>query len=192
MMSLLLVPVMCGLAAAAPVVLRLWAPRSFGPAGLTSIVAIVATATFPYGLFLSNVRALMSEAMTGRVALMTSVGAVVNIGLNVVMVPLFGITGSAIATVLSYALLARLTRPPARAGLRIPGTSLQSGAIITGGLAVTLAMVALPTAAAWLAIRLGVCFAAALAFLFLLRSAVSGFRGSGHLVARLVGGVGEK
>lgn len=190
MMSLLLVPVMCGLAAAAPVVLRLWAPQSFGPTALTSIVAIVAAATIPYGLFLSNVRALMSEAMTGRVALVTAVGALVNIGLNILMVPPFGIVGSAVATVISYVLLAGLTRPPKRAGLTIPGTSLRSGAIILSGLAITLAMAALPTSNAWLAVRLAVCAAAVLAFLFLLRSVASGFDGSGRLVGRLVGGAG--
>ncbi|MGH2880356.1 MAG: lipopolysaccharide biosynthesis protein [Solirubrobacteraceae bacterium] len=190
-MSLLLVPVVCGLAVAAPVVLRLWAPRSFAPAGLAAIVAIVATATFPYGQFLSNVRALMSEGMTGRVALMTAVGAVVNIALNIVMVPLLGITGSAIATVLSYALLARLTRPPVRSGLRVPGMSRQSAILIGGGLALALGMAALPTSNTWLAIRLAVCCAAALAFVLLLRGAGSGLQGSGRLVARFAGGVGQ-
>lgn len=179
MMSLLLVPVMCGLAAAAPVVLRLWAPRSFGPEGLTSIVAIVAVATIPYGLFLSNVRALMSEAMTVRVAVATAVGAAINVALNLVMVPLFGLAGSAIATVVSYVLLAGLTRPPMRSGLRIPRTPIRSGAIIGSGLAVTLAMAAVPTSHAWLAIRVGVCLVAVLAFLVLLRRAVSGFAGGG-------------
>lgn len=189
MMSLLLVPVVCGLAAAAPVVLRLWAPRSFDPTELTSIVAIVAVATFPYGQFLSNVRALMSEGLTCRAALTTSVAAVVNVGLNVAMVPFLGITGSAIATVLSYLLLARLTRPPVHSGLRVPGVSRQLGTIIAGGVAVTLAMAALPTSHAWLVIRLAACLAAVPAFIFLMRGAVSGFEGSSRLVARLVGSV---
>ena len=107
MLNLLLIPVVIGLAAGAPVVLAIWVPRSFHPAQLTPIVAIVAICTFPFAQFLANLRALMSEGKTGRAAVATLVAAMVNIGLNIVMVPFLGITGSAIATVLSYALCAR-------------------------------------------------------------------------------------
>jgi O-antigen/teichoic acid export membrane protein len=181
-MSLLLVPVVCGLAAGAPVVLRIWAPRSFDPDGLTSIVAIVAISTFPYGQSLSNVRALMSEGKTGRAAVTTLVAAAVNIGLNVVMVPVLGITGSAIATVLACALLARLTRPPAGSGLQISGVSWRLGAIIGGGVALTLLLAALPTSPWWLVIRLVVCAGAVFAFVLLTRRAVSSFRNSGRFL----------
>src|SRR5262249_34305015 len=68
MMNLLLIPVVCGLAAGAPVVLDVWVPPSFHPAELTPIVAIVAICTFPFGQFLANLRALMSEGKTGRAA----------------------------------------------------------------------------------------------------------------------------
>ncbi len=191
MMSLLLVPVVFGVAAAAPVVLRLWAPQSFDPLGLTSVAAIAATATFPYGQFMANVRALMSEGMTGRVAVMTMAGAVVNIGLNLVMVPLLGIIGSAIATVLSLALVARLTRPPASSGLRVPRASRQLGLIIAAGVAATLAMAALPTSPLWLAIRVAACLAAVLTLIPLMRGAASGFEGSRGLFARIAGRAGQ-
>jgi O-antigen/teichoic acid export membrane protein len=184
-MNLLLIPVVCGLGAGAPVVLRVWAPRSFDPTGLTWIVAIVAIYTFPYGQFLSNLRALMSEGKTGRAAVTTLVAAAVNVGLNIVMVPFLGITGSAIATVLSYTLLARLTRPPVSSGLQVPGVSLLLGTIIGCAAAFTLSMAALPTSNVWLAIRLAVCVVAALAFILLMRRAVSGFETSGRLVTQL-------
>lgn len=174
-MNLLLIPVVCGLAAGAPIVLRVWAPQSFDPAGLTSIAAIVALYTFPYGWFLSNLRALMSEGRTGRAAVTTLVAAAVNVGLNIVMVPYFGITGSAIATVLSYALLARLTEPPVSSGLHVPRASTLLGVLIGGAIIVTLAMGALPISRPWLVIRLAVDIAAALAFLLLMRRAASGF-----------------
>ena len=63
-MNLLLIPVVCGLAAGAPLVLEVWVPKSFDPAELTPIVAIVAICTFPFGQFLANLRALMSEGRT--------------------------------------------------------------------------------------------------------------------------------
>jgi O-antigen/teichoic acid export membrane protein len=170
-MDLLLVPVVCGLAAGAPVVLRIWAPPSFNPGGLAMIAAIVALCTFPYGQFLSNLRALMSEGKTGRAAVMTLVAAAVNVGLNIAMVPFFGITGSAVATVLSYLLLARLTRPPVSSGLRVPGVSAVLGTIIGCAVAASLALAALPTSAA-------------VAFALLVRRAPSGFRTSSSYVPR--------
>jgi len=182
MMNLLLIPVVCGLAAGAPLVLRVWVPKSFHPAELTSIVAIVAICTFPFAQFVANLRALMAGGKTGRAAVATLVAAVVNIGLNVVMVPFLGITGSAIATVLSYALCARLTRPPVSSGLRVPAASVLLRTLIGGAVAVTLAIGVLPTSPLWLVIRLVMGLGALFAFALLLRRAMAGFEISGRLV----------
>ena len=182
MMNLLLIPVVCGLAAGAPLVLEVWVPPSFHPAELTPIVAIVAICTFPFGQFLANLRALMSEGKTGRAAVATLVAAAVNIGLNVVMVPFLGITGSAIATVLSYALCARLTRPPVGSGLQVPRASFLLRTLIGGAVVVTLAIGVLPTSPVWLVIRLAMGAGALLAFALLLRRAMAGFETSGRLV----------
>ncbi|MBV9207593.1 MAG: oligosaccharide flippase family protein [Actinobacteria bacterium] len=186
MMNLLLIPVVCGLAAGAPLVLAVWVPQSFHPAELTPIVAIVAICTFPFAQFVANLRALMSEGRTGQAAVATLVAAAVNIGLNVVMVPFLGITGSAIATVLSYALCARLTRPPVRSGLQVPGASVLLRALIGGAVVVTLAIGILPTSSVWLAIRLAMGAGALLAFALLLRRAMAGFEISARLVTPLV------
>jgi O-antigen/teichoic acid export membrane protein len=187
MMNLLLIPVVCGLAAGAPLFLRVWVPPSFHPAELTPVVAILATCTFPFGQFLANLRALMSEGRTGRAAVATLIAAAVNIGLNVVMVPFLGITGSAIATVLSYALCARLTRPPVSSGLQVPGASVQLRTLIGGAVAVTLAIGVLPTSSVWLAIRLVMGAGALLAFALLLRRAMAGLEPSGRLVTLVAG-----
>lgn len=186
MMNLLLIPVVCGLAAGAPVVLEVWVPKSFHPAELTPIVAIVAICTFPFAQFVANLRALMSEGRTGRAAVATLVAAAVNIGLNVVMVPFLGITGSAIATVLSYALCARLTRPPVSSGLQVPGASVLLRTLIGGAVVVTLVIGVLPTSPVWLAIRLAMGAGALLAFALLLRRAMAGFEISARLVTPLV------
>ncbi len=186
MMNLLLIPVVCGLAAGAPVVLRVWVPKSFHPAELTPIVAIVAICTFPFAQFTANLRALMSEGKTGRAAVATLVAASVNIGLNVLMVPLLGITGSAIATVLSYALCARLTRPPVSFGLQVPVASVLLRTLIGGAVVVTLAIGVLPTSPVWLAIRLAIGAGALLAFALLLRRAMAGFEISARLVTPVV------
>jgi O-antigen/teichoic acid export membrane protein len=186
MMNLLLIPVVCGLAAGAPLVLRVWVPESFRPADLTPIVAIVAICTFPFAQFLANLRALMSEGGTGRAAVATLVAAAVNIALNVVMVPFLGITGSAIATVLSYALCARLTRPPVSSGLHVPGASGPLRILIGGAVALTLAFGFLPASPVWLAIRLIIGAGALLAFALLLRRAMAGIETSGRFVTPVV------
>jgi O-antigen/teichoic acid export membrane protein len=182
MMNLLLIPVVCGLAAGAPLVLGVWVPRSFHPAELTPIVAIVAICTFPFGQFQANLRALMSEGKTRQAAVATLVAAAVNIGLNVVMVPFLGITGSAIATVLSYALCARLARPPVSSGLRVPSASVLLRTLIGGAVVVTLAIGVLPTSPVWLVIRLALGAGALLAFALLLRRAMAGPEPSARLV----------
>jgi O-antigen/teichoic acid export membrane protein len=187
MMNLLLIPVVCGLAAGAPVVLEVWVPPSFHPAELTPIVAIVAVCTFPFAQFVANLRALMSEGRTAQAAVATLVAAAVNIGLNVVMVPFLGITGSAIATVLSYALCARLTRPPVSSGLQVPRASVPLRILIGSAVAATLVIGLLPTSPAWLAVRVAMGAGALLAFALLLRRAMTGFETSGRVVALIPG-----
>ena len=187
MMNLLLIPVAIGLAAGAPLVLAVWVPTSFHPAELTEIVAIVAVCTFPFGQFVANLRALMSEGRTARAALATLIAAAVNICLNIVMVPFLGITGSAIATVLSYALCARLTRPPASTGLQVPGASVLLRSLIGGAVAVTLAIGALPTSPVWLDVRLAIGAGALFAFALLLRDATAGFETPGRLLTPVTG-----
>jgi O-antigen/teichoic acid export membrane protein len=135
----------------------------------------VAVCTFPYGQFLSNLRALMSEGRTARAALTTLVAATVNIGLNIAMVPLFGITGSAVATVASYTLLAWLTRPPAASGLTVPGITPAHGAAIGCAVIITAGMAFLPLSREFILLRAAIFLGAALAFMALLRRAASGF-----------------
>ena len=185
-MNLLLIPVVCGLSAGAPLVLRLWAPKSFHPAELTPIVAIIAICAFPYGQFLSNLRALMSEGRTGRAAVTTLVAASTNIGLNLALVPFLRITGSAIATALSFPLLAWLSRPPASSALQVPGASRLLRILIGGAVAVTLAIGALPISSVWLVFRLVLSAGALLAFALMLRRAVAGFETSSRLVTPVV------
>jgi O-antigen/teichoic acid export membrane protein len=186
MMNLLLIPVVCGLVAGAPVVLEVWVPESFHPAELTPIVAIIAICTFPFAQFVANLRALMSEGRTGQAAVATLVAAAVNIILNLVMVPFLGMAGSAIATVLSYALCARLIRPPVSSGLQVPGASVLLRTLIGGAVVVTLAIGVLPTSPAWLAIRLVMCAGALLAFALLLRRVMAGFEIPARLVTPIV------
>jgi O-antigen/teichoic acid export membrane protein len=102
----LLVPVTIGIALGGPLLLRIWAPRSFHPETLVSVVALVVASTIPVCTSFVHSRLLLSEDQSATVALVTLTAAAVNVGLNLLLVPHIGINGSALATLLSYSLLA--------------------------------------------------------------------------------------
>lgn len=137
----ILIPAILGVTLASPVLLRLVAPSSFRPESLRVVVFVVALAALPQ----------VSSVVTGRLLLVqrrgvvlggiTGIVALLNIGLNILLVPVWGIAGAAAATFVAYALMSflqlrslprepRWLRPPARlivgAGLAISvaGTSL--------------------------------------------------------------------
>jgi O-antigen/teichoic acid export membrane protein len=173
-MNLLMAPVVVGIAAGSPFIVRLWAPPSFRPNDLTLVVAVVALSTFAYGYFLANLRALMSEGETGRAAMMTLLAAVVNIGLNLALVPPLHLLGSAIATVLSYALLARLTWQPRGSALYVSGAPRRLLLILVAAGVVTPLLAVAPAGGFWMLGRVTICLLAVALFVALLRWAVNG------------------
>ncbi len=102
----LLIPVTVGIALGGPLILHLWAPRSFQTESLIPVVALVVASTFPVCTSFVHSRHLLSEGRSATVAVVTVLAALINIGLNLVMVPRLHINGSALATLLSYGLLA--------------------------------------------------------------------------------------
>ena len=148
----LLAPVMLGMSLASPIVLSLWAPREFRPLHLTGVTAIIIVSAVPFTAVQSATRDQVSRGATKPVAWSTLGAAAVNIGLNLVLIPAFGISGAAVATLLAfaaqYALLLVTTgwKRPSQydwaASLRLVAASV-----------LTLAVVLLPTSPAWLVIR---------------------------------------
>ena len=105
-----------------------------------------------------------------------------NEGTKLPAVPTASPTSRRRQTVLSYALCARLTRPPVSSGVQVPGASVLLRTLIGGAVAVTLAIGVLPTSSVWLAIRLAMSAGALVAFALLLRRAMAGIETSGRLV----------
>jgi O-antigen/teichoic acid export membrane protein len=98
----LLCPVLIGLALGAPLVLRVWAPESYRPDTLQVVTTIVIVSAVPYTAGLAASRALLSAGHSRAVATATVLAAVTNLGLNVVLVPRAGLSGSALATLIAY------------------------------------------------------------------------------------------
>ena len=75
---------------------------------LTTVTLLIVATALPFSVALANTRTLLAHGRSAPLAITTVLCAGANLALNIVLVPHFGITGSAFATLLSYALLAWL------------------------------------------------------------------------------------
>ncbi|MGY1779754.1 lipopolysaccharide biosynthesis protein [Geodermatophilus sp. SYSU D01036] len=170
----LLMPVLVGLAAGAPLVLRIWAPPEYEPETLLMVNAVVLASAIPYTAGLSATRTLMAEGRTGYVALAQGIAGTTNVGLNLVLIPLLGLTGSAAATLVSLGVLHLLMIRRAQTLIRVtrPPTGLLVGLLATG--AATLLIATVPAGTGIVA-RAAVVLAALawFAFVFLARTGVT-------------------
>jgi O-antigen/teichoic acid export membrane protein len=114
----LLAPVLVGMALASPIVLQIWAPPAFRPIDLMLVTAIIVVSAVPFTAVQSATRDLLTQGRTRAVAASTLVAAGANIGLNLVLIPAWGIDGAALATLLAYA---------AQHGLLLAATGRRSG-----------------------------------------------------------------
>jgi len=102
------IPLILLLSLISPFVLDVLAPRSFHTADLLTVFALVAISAVPYTTYLAHMRLLMVERSTLHLAWITPICAALNIGLNLALIPSFGIAGSAAATLICYGVLALL------------------------------------------------------------------------------------
>ena len=106
----LLSPMLVGITLVAPVALRIVAPASFRPESLSVVVFLVALSAFPVAASGATGRILITLRRGKTIGAIAGVAAVVNIGLNLILVPLVGIQGAAAATLVSFMCLAFLQR----------------------------------------------------------------------------------
>jgi O-antigen/teichoic acid export membrane protein len=150
----LLCPVMVGMAVASPVLLRIWAPPAYRTDELLLLTAVIVVSAAPYTAGMSANRVLLTRTSTRVIAWAALVASVVNIGLNLVLVPVWGLLGAAVATFVSYAAQwALLARPAALPRLRSRlhrRPWVQTGVVCTAAVLTVL----LPLGAAGLAVRM--------------------------------------
>jgi O-antigen/teichoic acid export membrane protein len=155
----LLVPVVVGLAVGAPIVLRVWAPASYRPDGLQFVVALVAIASLPVAGMQAASRALLVAGDTLAIGLLTLLAGATNIALNIALVPLLGIEGSALAALASYAFLHALLARAVSRDDRLPRPRTTLIVRLVAGAGIALVACRLPTTAPFLAARLVVALA---------------------------------
>jgi O-antigen/teichoic acid export membrane protein len=148
-------PAVSALVVIAPVALRILAPASYGVDSLEPVVFWVAIAALPVADCAASTRALVALKHPGAVTVATGIAAVLNVLLNLVFIPVWHVTGAALATFVAFtaqALVARGMLGRHRRPLAAPG---RRALIIVAGFAVLSALVALPlpTSTGWPAAR---------------------------------------
>jgi O-antigen/teichoic acid export membrane protein len=97
-----LCPVVLGVVLAAPMLLRIVAPASFRPDSLLIVVFLIVSNAFLIAATGATGRMLITEGRSVPLAVWAGVSAVLNIGLNLLFVPIAGIAGASAATVIAY------------------------------------------------------------------------------------------
>jgi O-antigen/teichoic acid export membrane protein len=111
------------LALVAPLALLIAAPASYGRESLVPVAAIVAFSALPYATCGTYFQVVFVSGRTRIMAIAAPLAAAINIGLNVLLLPVIGLTGAAIATVVAYAVLPGVVALTARRIVSLPGAS---------------------------------------------------------------------
>jgi O-antigen/teichoic acid export membrane protein len=109
---LLAIPATLGLCVLSQPLLRILATSEYAVGG--ALVLAVASGYIFYGIYYFNVSIVYLVKQTKWLPLMIAVAAAVNTGLNVALIPRYGAMGAAIATCISYLLLAAIVTAWAR------------------------------------------------------------------------------
>ncbi len=155
-----LAPALAALVVVAPVALRILAPPSYGLNGLEPVVFWVAVAALPVADCASSTRALIALRRTGAVAISTGIAAALNVVLCLVLIPIWHVTGAAVATFVAFTVQALATRIQLGRTRALAAPNHRTLLIV--GAAVVLAAVAtapLPSSSLWLAGRVLVAVA---------------------------------
>ena len=160
----LVLSAMLVLTMASPLLLFIWVPPSYHPGGLLLVTALVAAASLPMAGAQSQTQVLLVGDRTSPVAIGTMIAAGLNLGLNLVLVPILGIDGSALITLGCYGVqLVILTRCASRV-LPLPRPSPRLVLAAAVGIGISLGSAALPVDGVGIALRLVVGLAAAAMF----------------------------
>jgi O-antigen/teichoic acid export membrane protein len=149
----LLVPVIIGIALGGPLVLHIWAPKSFHTEGLIPVVVLVVCSTIPVCTSFVYSRLILAEGRSTLVAMVTVAAALLNIGLNLALVPSLGINGSALATLITYAVLATGMALVSRPLMALPRAARGLWVLLAAAMGFTLATRYLPIHGLGLALR---------------------------------------
>ncbi|MFJ3034507.1 lipopolysaccharide biosynthesis protein [Curtobacterium pusillum] len=170
----MLAPVLLAVTLVSPVALPILAPASYRVHELTIVVFIVAVTAFPVVASGATGRLLLIERRGVAVGVIAAIAGVVNIGANLLLVPVFGIAGAAIATVVAYVGLAAMQLFALSDRREWRGPGLRIVLPIVAALVVAAVSTAVPQDALWNWIRVAGVLACLPWFIRRLRAARGG------------------
>lgn len=150
------------IAYASPVILLIWCPPSYPRASLIPVIAIIAASALPFADGVVYTQALILTGRTRAVAIATVVAAVLNLLLNLLLVPTLGIVGSAAISFCCYVIYASMLRR--LAGASGPTTSGLALGIAVAGSVVCVSSAVVPAGGVVLGARMVVAVIAGLVF----------------------------
>jgi O-antigen/teichoic acid export membrane protein len=148
--------------AASPALLWLWAPSSYQPRTLLLVTALVAAGALPYADTMIYTQVLTVSGRTKAVAVSAAGASLLNLALNLALVPSLGIDGSAGISCFCYGVGA--VRSRIAAGSDGPPVNRRALAMLIGGMAVCIASAAAPPYGVALVVRLLIAAAATVGF----------------------------
>jgi O-antigen/teichoic acid export membrane protein len=181
----LIIPMTLGLCIVSPLLLRLWAPASFDPDGLRFYVSMIVISTLPAAGASSSSRVLLRGGKSRPVAVANIVAAVINLVLNLALVPAIGIAGSTLATLSAYCSMHVFLERQSRALMVVRRPSRRLVVEMALSVAVIMLMLLIPLSLPFMLARAvaGIfCGLVLLAMLYVLRSPSErfGLRGLTH------------
>jgi O-antigen/teichoic acid export membrane protein len=162
-----------GLTLAAPVLLSIWMPANYHPHGLVLVTMVIAASAVPVAGGQAYSRALLVHDRSVPVAVAAVIAAAANFGLNLALVPVLGIDGSALVTFVSYSVQLVLLRFWAQRVVRLPLPPIRVLVLVLLALGVALASTALPWTVATVVGRLGLAVVIGAVFLAQLTSVLA-------------------
>ena len=173
----LMIPVIIGLTLGAPLGLMIAAPASFRPEELLVVTFLVAASGFPVLIGNATARALITLERTSGLAVAALAAAAANIALNVLLIPVWGLAGSALATLAAFTVQTLLLRAALPRRIAWPGVPRHLAAAACAACAAAAATVLLPQGPIWIAGRFLVALACVPWFLRTLHAARAGEAG---------------
>ncbi|MCF7553811.1 lipopolysaccharide biosynthesis protein [Pseudonocardia sp. WMMC193] len=146
---LLVLPVVLGITVAAPTVLRIVAPAEFAPSTLVELVFLVAVCALPSVAAAASGKVLFTERRTRPLLVVAAVAATANMLLTVVLLPVLGITGAALATLAAFLLQAGLQHRAVPRAPRLARTPVWVLATVFGVCLIGWASTHLPQTGPW-------------------------------------------
>jgi O-antigen/teichoic acid export membrane protein len=142
------------IAMASPVILWIWVPRSFDPEHLLLVTALIAAMGVPLAAGQSFVQVLLLANRSGSVSVAMIGSAVMNLALNLIVVPRYGIDGAAAVTLFSYSAQTLALWYFALGTGNLPRVGPWLLGLILGGAAICVASSAIPVDAVAIIARL--------------------------------------